>query len=119
MKKRIAECLDRCRRQGRPALIVYATVGCPDPASGELLIDRLIDVDVKYTFRFMQCTGRSALADSQTGALMVHMLSNAFYSGLFETIRHELSREDAIAYALRLRRFFRMGWADLLGMEKG
>ena len=26
---------------------------------------------------------------------------------------------DAIAYALRLRRFFRMGWADLLGMEKG
>ena len=44
MKKRIAECLDRCRRQGRPALIVYATVGCPDPASGELLIDRLIEV---------------------------------------------------------------------------
>ncbi len=47
------------------------------------------------------------------------MLSNAFYSGLFETIRHDLRREEAIAYALWLRRFFRMGWADLLGMEKG
>lgn len=38
------------------------------------MIDSLIDIDVKYTFRFMQCTGRGALADDQTGALMVHML---------------------------------------------
>lgn len=28
--------------------------------------EKMIDIDVKYTFRFMQCTGR--------GALMVHML---------------------------------------------
>lgn len=83
------------------------------------MIDSLIDIDVKCTLRFIQCTGRGVLTDDQTGALMVHMLSNAFYSGLFETIRHNLSREEAIEYALRLRRFFRMGWADLLGMEKG
>ena len=83
------------------------------------MIDSLIDIDVKYTFRFMQCTGRGALTDDQTGALMVHRLSNAFYSGLFETIRHDRSRQEAIVYALRLRRFFRMGWADLLGLEKG
>ena len=81
---------------------------CSDKDCYEKMIDSLIDIDVKYTFRVMQ-----------TGALMVHILSNAFYSGLFETIRHDLKREDAIAYALRLRRFFRMGWADLLGMEKG
>ncbi len=36
--------------------------------------EKMIDIDVKYTFRFMQCTGRGALTDDQTGALMVHML---------------------------------------------
>ena len=36
--------------------------------------EKIIDIDVKYTFRFMQCTGRCALMDDQTGALMVHML---------------------------------------------
>lgn len=92
---------------------------CSDKDCYEKMIDSLIDVDVKYTLRFMQSTNRGALAEGPTGALMVHMLSNAFYSGLFETIRHELSREDAITYARQLRRFFRMGWADLLGMEKG
>ena len=92
---------------------------CSNKDCYEKMIDSLIDIDVKYTLRFIQCTGRGALTDDQTGALMVHMLSNAFYSGLFETIRHDLSREEAIVYALRLRRFFRMDWADLLGMEKG
>lgn len=92
---------------------------CSDKDCYEQMIDSLIDIDVKYTLRFMQCTGRGALAEGQTGELMLHMLSSAFYSGLFETVRHGLSREDAIAYALRLRRFFRMGWADLLGAEKG
>ena len=89
---------------------------CSNKDCYEKMIDSLIDIDVKYTFRFMQCTGRGALPDDQTGALMVHMLSNVLYSGLFETIRHDLSREEAIVYALRLRRFFRMGWADLLNM---
>lgn len=75
---------------------------------------------INYTMAGYKRQSRAdALTDDQTGALMVHMLSNAFYSGLFETIRHDLSREEAIVYALRLRRFFRMGWADLLGMEKG
>ncbi len=92
---------------------------CSDTDHFDRMIDRLIDIDVKYTLRFLQCTGREALAAGQTGELMLHMLSSAYYSGLFETIRHGLNREDAIAYARRLRRFFRMGWADLLGMEKG
>lgn len=38
------------------------------------MIDSLIDIDVKYTSCFIQCTGRGALTDDQTGALMVHML---------------------------------------------
>ena len=92
---------------------------CSDTDGFDRMMDRLIDIDVKYTLRFLQCTRRGTLAEGKTGELMLHMLSSAYYSGLFETIRHGLSREDAIAYARRLRRFFRMGWADLLGMEKG
>lgn len=47
---------------------------CSNKDCYEKMIDSLIDIDVKYTFRFMQCTGRGALTDDQTGALMVHML---------------------------------------------
>lgn len=47
---------------------------CSNKDCYEKMIDSLIDIDVKYTFRFMQCTGRGALTDDQAGALMVHML---------------------------------------------
>ena len=91
-------------------------VRCSDNDCYERMIDCLIDIDVKYTVRFMQCTGRSELASGRANELMLHMLASAYYSGLFETIRHDMSREDAVVYAQRLRRFFRMGWADLLNM---
>ena len=91
-------------------------VRCSDIDCYEKLIDVLTDIEVKYSLRFMQCTGRAALGAGPTGELMLHMVSSAYYTGLFESIHHNLSREDAIAYTRRLRRFFRMGWADLLGM---
>ena len=43
MNTRINRCFERCRAEGRSALIVYATVGCPTPEESEALIDRLID----------------------------------------------------------------------------
>ena len=43
MNTRINRCFERCRAEGRSALIVYATVGCPTPEESETLIDRLID----------------------------------------------------------------------------
>lgn len=42
MSVRIDRIFERCRAEGRPALIVYVTVGCPAPAESPELIDRLI-----------------------------------------------------------------------------
>ena len=50
-------------------------------------------------------------------AMLAHMLSSAFYSGLFETVRHEMPKEEAQSYVRQLRRFFVCGWADLLGIK--
>ena len=47
----------------------------------------------------------------------MHMLSNAYYSGLFEVVRHDMTKEDAFTYVRQIRRFFVQGWADLLGIR--
>jgi len=46
--------------------------------------------------------------------MMIHILGNAFYSGVFEIVRHEMKKEDAVLYVRQLRRFFLLGWADIL-----
>ena len=48
--------------------------------------------------------------------MMLHMLSNAYYSGLFEIVRHDMAKDDAMSYVRQLRRFFTQGWSDLLGL---
>lgn len=89
-------------------------VRCADNSCYDNMLNRMIDIEVNYTYKFLESTGNQALANGALTPMLVHMLSNAFYSGLFETVRHQMSKEDALTYVRQLRRFFVCGWADLL-----
>lgn len=94
-------------------------VRCTDIDCYERMMERLIDIDIEYTRRFMTSTGHDAIACGRMTPELMHILASAYYSGLFETIRHGMSRQQAHVYVRQLRRFFRMGWADLLQIEEG
>ncbi len=80
------------------------------------MLDRLIEIDNEYTVRYMTSIGHDAIASGRMTPELMHMLVNTYYSGsgLFEIIRHEMPRDRAHIYERQLRRFFVMGWADLL-----
>lgn len=80
------------------------------------MLNRMIDIEVTYTRRFLEVTGNDALERGRLTPMLLHMLSNAYYSGLFEIVRHDMSKADAMNYVSQLRRFFTRGWADLLGL---
>ena len=94
-------------------------VRCMDIDCYERMIDRLIDIDNEYTRRYMASTDHDAIATGRLTPELMHILANAYYSGLFETIRHHMSREQAHVYVRQLRRFFRMGWKDILQIDEG
>ena len=89
---------------------------CTDIGCYEDMLNRMIDIEVAYTRRFLEATGNDALASGRLTPMLLHMLSNAYYSGLFEIVRHDMAKADAMAYISQLRRFFTRGWADLLGL---
>ena len=90
-------------------------VRCSDINCYETMLNRLVDFEVKYTYKFLNSTNNDALKTGKLTPMLIHMLSNAYYSGLFEVVRHEMKKEEALAYVRQLRRFFVQGWADLLG----
>ena len=92
-------------------------VRCTDHPCYEDMLNRLIDIEVRYTYQFLESTGNGALTSGALSPMLAHMLSSAFYSGLFETVRHEMTKEEAQTYVRRLRRFFVCGWADILGIK--
>ena len=89
---------------------------CTDIGCYEDMLNRMIDIEVTYTRRFLEATGNDALESGRLTPMMLHMLSNAYYSGLFEIVRHDMAKGDAVNYVKQLRRFFTQGWADLLGI---
>ena len=89
---------------------------CTDIGCYEDMLNRMIDIEVTYTHRFLDATGNDALESGRLTPMLLHMLSNAYYSGLFEIVRHDMAKDDAMSYVRQLRRFFTQGWADLLGL---
>ena len=92
-------------------------VRCTDINCYEMMLNRLVDLEVEYTYKFLISTENEASKTGKLTPMLVHMLSNAYYSGLFEVVRHEMAKEEAFAYVYQLRRFFVHGWADLLGVR--
>jgi hypothetical protein len=89
---------------------------CADIDCYEDMLNRMIGIEVAYTRRFLEATGNDALASGRLTPMLLHMLSSAYYSGLFEIVRHDMAKDDAMTYVSQLRRFFTRGWADLLGI---
>lgn len=77
-------------------------------------INNIVELDVSYTIKFMEFTGNNIASSGKITTKLMHILSSSYYSGLFEIVIHDMTREEAYAYAHRLRRFFMCGWQDLL-----
>ena len=92
-------------------------VRCNDSNCYEEMLHQIIEIETEYTYRFIDTTGNDVVSSGRLSPMMIHILSNAFYSGLFEVVRHEMPQNDALQYVRQLRRFFVQGWADLLGKE--
>ena len=47
---------------------------------------------------------------------LIHIMSTALFTGMFETVRHDMPREKASQYIKQLRDFYSAGWFKILGI---
>ena len=91
-------------------------VSCGAGSGYEDYIDRLARMEEESTVAFigtLKDAGRDVPEISQE---LCHMLSNALFNGIFETVAHGFSYTQARDYVHGLERFFTAGWYELLGM---
>lgn len=92
-------------------------INCPTTHSFEALLHQLVEMEVKYTVRYLQAIGHSSLDDGSLSRELFHILSSAFYEGIFEVVRHNMPIESARRYVQQIQRFHQVGWADLLNIS--
>lgn len=50
---------------------------------------------------------------------LIHMIASGLFTGMFETIVHDMPKEEAGEYLQQLRRFYSAGWSELLNVKFG
>ena len=91
-------------------------VSCGAGSGYEDYIDRLARMEEESTVAFIGTLKDAGRDVPEIRQELCHMLSNALFNGIFETVVHGFSYTQARDYVPGLERFFTAGWYELLGM---
>lgn len=84
--------------------------------SYEHYLDILIDIEVTASHVLLDNMTEAGMQVRQMDEELLHIVASALFSGMFETIRHDMPRKKAISYMESLRDFYGAGWMKLLGL---
>lgn len=93
-------------------------VTCSDGTVFNDFLHNVVEIDVNYTMKFIESTGNDALISGRGSPELFHMLSWSFLAGLFETVVHDMNKEQAVIYVNQLNNFFINGWSQILGITQ-
>jgi AcrR family transcriptional regulator len=75
-------------------------------------LEELVELDTDCTKKFLIQAGSKALAEGRITDGFLHVVSSAFYSGIFEVVIHDMPMEEAENYINELRTFYGNGWKE-------
>lgn len=82
-------------------------------------VHKLVVIEEESTYTYIETLKKMGYSVAPINKKLIHMISSGLFSGIFETIVHDMPKEEAKAYVLQLRRFHTAGWEELLGVKFG
>ena len=82
-------------------------------------IHRVVELDTKCTVKYIEASGNDAITSGRLTPELNHLLSSAFYTGMFEVIIHDMPKEQALEHIHRMRRFYTAGWQTIFTADGG
>lgn len=87
--------------------------------SGETVLrqgfmDKLAEIESDTMLGFIEKSGNDALLSGRLTLALLHILSHAFYSGVFEVVVHGMEKEEAVRHIRGLSLFYNAGWEKIL-----
>lgn len=87
---------------------------CSAGTAYEQYIDQLVNIEVESSRLFIEKLQKEQNKVLKIDAELIHMVSNSLFSGIFETVVHDMPREKAREYVASLYIFYEAGWFKLL-----
>ena len=61
-------------------------------------VDEMVDIEVSYTYKYMETIGCESVKTGLVTEDFIHIVTTAYFNGVFEIIRHQLDKDAALRY---------------------
>lgn len=87
---------------------------CAEGSAYSTFLDDFVSENTKHTMAFVERAFACGLTKSKVDEDELHILLTAYWSTLFETIKHDFSKEKALEHCGIITKFF--NWQAVLGL---
>lgn len=87
---------------------------CASGTAYENFIHNMVEVEVESTYKFIGVLRKLGRDIPQIDRQLCHILSSGMFNAIFETIIHDMPKEQAKCYCTSLREFYMAGWKQLM-----
>lgn len=90
---------------------------CSDGTRFSGFVDELVDIEVEYTYKYMEVINCESVKSGVVTEDFIHIIVTAYFNGMFEVVRHNMSRDDARKYIRLLNRYHMQGFSIVFNPE--
>lgn len=76
-------------------------------------LDELVDIEVDYTYKYMEVIGCKSVQSGLVTEEFIHIIVTAYFNGMFEVVRHNMRKADAVKYLQLLNRYHIAGFGTV------
>jgi len=86
-----------------------------DGTSYEGFVHNMVEIEVAYTFRYMDVLKELGKEVPPVDQELCHMIASGMFDGIFEVLRHDMPKDRAITFISQLQEFYMAGWMKIMG----
>lgn len=88
---------------------------CSDGAPYENFVHNMVEIEVEYTFRYIEVLKSLGHQVPELDKELCHMIASGMFEGMFEIVRHDMPKARAKRFIDQLREFSTAGWMKIMG----
>lgn len=82
-------------------------------------VHQLVVREVDSAYKYMQTLADMGYEVEPLNKNLIHIIASGLFAGVFETIVHDMPKEEAREYLSQFHRFYSAGWSELLNIRFG
>lgn len=76
-------------------------------------LDEMVEIEVEYTYKYMEVIGCESVKSGQITEDFIHIIVTAYFNGMFEVVRHNMGKAEAMKYVQLLNRYHMQGFSTI------